>query len=364
MKPMLHFPVIRGLQAGREYYLAMCSLRLVTRLFQNDHEPDVEERAQRLLNKARIPDITRYIIENPENYVLTPITASIDSFVEFKPLEQCGDDRNMGWLIVPMDAKISIIDGQHRHAAIARSLADNPALGDETIAVVLYLGSGLKKSQQLFADLNKHAVRPSQSLAILYDHRDPLGLLTRRLADEVPLFKGRIEKEKTGVQACSHHLFSLNALYQACRYLLNYKKGDVISERDSENASAFWSLLGEHLPQWQQVISGDLMPECLRRGYVNGHGIALNALGLAGGTLMAQYPATWRDRLPLLNNVNWSRSCSHTWEGRAILQGRIVPNSRQVMLTGIFLIKSLNLRLLPHHQEIENSFAVGGSVNG
>lgn len=59
------FPAIRGIQAGREYYASMCPLRLLPRMFHFDDEELVPElRAQRSLNKARVPEISRYILEN------------------------------------------------------------------------------------------------------------------------------------------------------------------------------------------------------------------------------------------------------------------------------------------------------------
>ncbi len=54
-------------------------------------------------------------------------------------------------------------------------------------SVVLFMDAGFERSQQMFADLNKHAVRPTRSLGVLYDHRDPLSkrsaeLISRRAA--------------------------------------------------------------------------------------------------------------------------------------------------------------------------------------
>ena len=49
------FPAIRGIQAGREYYVSMCPLRLIPKLFLFDEELTPELRAQRTLNKARVP---------------------------------------------------------------------------------------------------------------------------------------------------------------------------------------------------------------------------------------------------------------------------------------------------------------------
>jgi DNA sulfur modification protein DndB len=66
------FPAIRGVQAGREYYVSMCPMRLLPKLFRFDDEELVPElRAQRSLNKARIPDISRYIIGNKESYTFS-----------------------------------------------------------------------------------------------------------------------------------------------------------------------------------------------------------------------------------------------------------------------------------------------------
>ena len=63
------FPAIRGIQAKREYYLVMCPIRYVTRLFSFDEKGEVpaEMRAQRVLNQSRVPEIARYIIANNAN---------------------------------------------------------------------------------------------------------------------------------------------------------------------------------------------------------------------------------------------------------------------------------------------------------
>lgn len=71
-QPTLTFPVIRGLQARREYYVAMWSLRMLRQIsiFDEDELPP-ELRAQRTLNKVRIPEIAGYIIDNPDDYVFS-----------------------------------------------------------------------------------------------------------------------------------------------------------------------------------------------------------------------------------------------------------------------------------------------------
>ena len=61
------FPAIRGVQAGREYYVSMCPLRLVPKVFLfNETELVPGLRAQRVLNRARLPELTHYILANRE----------------------------------------------------------------------------------------------------------------------------------------------------------------------------------------------------------------------------------------------------------------------------------------------------------
>src|SRR4051812_39523905 len=167
------FPALRGVQAGREFYVTMCPLRLIPRIFIFDEdELKPELRSQRILNKQRVPEIASYLTRNPKNYTFSALTASIDGKVRFEPMGDDDSERNIGRLRVQMSSKFVINDGQHRRAAIEAALHENPDLGDETISVVFFLDVGLKRCQQMFADLNRHAIRPTTSLGLLYDHRD------------------------------------------------------------------------------------------------------------------------------------------------------------------------------------------------
>ncbi|WP_449344398.1 DNA sulfur modification protein DndB, partial [Streptomyces narbonensis] len=78
------FPAIRGIQAGREFYVSMCPLRLIPKIFIFDEdELPPELRAQRLLNKGRLPALSKYILDNPDDYVFSALTASVDGNMHF-----------------------------------------------------------------------------------------------------------------------------------------------------------------------------------------------------------------------------------------------------------------------------------------
>ena len=177
------FPAIKGKQAQRDYFVIMCPLNVLSKLFIfNEEELPAEYRAQRTLNKNRVPEMANYIVNNPKDYVFSSLTASVDGNFEFTPFPS-DKTKEIGMLNISMDSKLLINDGQHRRAAIEEALKATDELSDETISVVLFIDEGLKRSQQTFADLNKHAINVSKSLGVLYDSRDPIALITKQLID-------------------------------------------------------------------------------------------------------------------------------------------------------------------------------------
>jgi len=342
------------MQAGRHYFAAMCPLRLVARLFIFDEEEvQPEFRAQRTINRARIPEIARYIVDNPRGYVFSSITVSIDGQVEFKPTAVTDSGASIGSLQVPMSARFLINDGQHRRAAIAEALKERPELADETISVVFFIDAGLKRSQQMFADLNTHAVRATRTLGILYDHRDPLAELARRLAQSVPVFKGLTELERTNISNRSRKLFTLSSIYQATKRLLGKGRGKVPSSLEEDLARDFWTETAKHIPEWQAAARREVSSFDLRREYVHAHGIALHALAVMGSDLIRAEPQHWQERLKALEKLDWSRSNIEVWEGRAMIGGRVSKAHNNVLLTAALLKRVVGLPLSTDERRVE-----------
>lgn len=349
------FTALRGTQAGREYYLAMCPLKLVAKIFLFDEEAiPAELRAQRVLNKARVPDIARYMLANPTDYVFSALTVSVDGDIHFQPFSQKSNERNAGMLSVAMTARFLINDGQHRRAGIEEALRQNPDLGDESIAVVFFLDSGLTRSQQVFADLNKHAVRPTRSIGILYDRRDPFAQLALTLLETVPIFRGLTETEKTTISNRSTKLFTLSAVYQATQALLQKGKGDTITKGDRALASEYWTTLGEIIPEWRLVIKRKVAAAELRSQYVHVHGVTLHALGIVGCTLIAAYPDSWQTRLHPLEQIDWRRTHVSLWAGRAMQHGKMSKAAQSVSLTANAIKLALGLRLNADEAALEH----------
>src|SRR5436190_20414943 len=99
MNTIVQVPAIRGRMGGRTYFTVSMKLKMVPRFFefQNYKALEPEERAQRVINKQRIPVIRDYLLQNPDSYVFSSITASyqlpdgVDEDELFTPFESGSD---------------------------------------------------------------------------------------------------------------------------------------------------------------------------------------------------------------------------------------------------------------------------------
>lgn len=353
------FTALRGRQSGREYYVAMCPLKLVPRifLFQEEELPP-ELRAQRTLNKARVPEIARYILSNPNDYIFSSITASIDGEVHFEPILMGDDaDEDIGKLRVPMDASVVINDGQHRRAAIEIALKEVADLGDETISVVFFVDVGLKRTQQMFADLNKHAVRPTRSIGILYDHRDPMSSLAKTIVEEVSVFRNLTEMEKTSISNRSIKLFTLSGIYQGTLSLLRKSpKINEVSAEEEDIAIQFWREVCCNMDDWKLAAEKGISTYELRREYIHAHSLALHAIGRLGADLLSSNGKNFKKDLKKLKTIDWARKNISLWEGRAMNAAKISKSHICVTLTTNYLKQVLGLPLTPDEAKVEQQF--------
>ena len=350
------FPAIRGIQAKREYYASMCPLRLIPKLFIFDGEEMAPEmRAQRQLSQVRIPEISRYILENHDNYVFSALTASIDGEIIFKQMGGTETWNRIGVLHVPMTSRFVINDGQHRRAAIELALESYPEIGEETITVVFFRDVELRRNQQMFADLNRFAVRPSKSLNLLYDHRDTTAKITKILIGRSSVFRDLVELKETTLSHQSGKLFTLSALYDATRELLK----DVCLEEPREAAElalSFWVEVAQQIKEWGYVKEGRQTAGEVRTDYIHTHGVALRALARVGNLLVLQYPEDWQNEIKQIVKIDWRRNNAELWEGRALLAGRIRMSQNNVTLTANAIKNCLGLPLTPVEQQTEDYF--------
>lgn len=352
-------PVIRGIQAGREYYVSMCPVRFLPKLLPLESEDlPPQLRGQRALNKARIPEIANYFVKNSANYTCGAIAASIDADITFEALGNEAEERRIGRLRVPMDAKFTINDGQHRRAAFEMALQENPQLGYETVALILFLDIGLENSQQKFADLNSFQVPLEESLRILYNHRDDRAFLVKSAVKQVEVFRCLTEMEKGSLNPRSTKLFTLSAVDRAIMALLSNVRGSRRAkpshyrrekpEKQEEMtqqiqlAVSYWNAVSNFIPDWQLVLHKQVAAGEMRRNCVHCHSVVLESLGEVGAILLSVFPNSWEERLAVLREVDWSIS-NPDWEGGILLRGGISRSRASVNWMGDYLQKRLGL---------------------
>ena len=347
------FDAIRGIQAGREFYVAMCPLKIIPKIFIfNEHEIPPELRAQRTLREARIPAIKNYILNNPHDYTFSSLTASVDGKMKFTPFVSLGKDGKLGRLYINMDSRFLINDGQHRRKAIEEALKEKPELGHEMISVVFFQDNDLKRSQQMFSDLNKNAVKPTKSLNILYDHRDDFAKFIVNLVSDVNVFKGRVELEKTTISNRSTKTFTLNGLADATLRLLGLIKGRKLSKDEMILVKEFWDTVSDNIPEWQMILQGTVSSVDLRKHFVNTNTNLLNALGIAGNIIINDSPETWKDKLKNLKNIDWSRE-NPKWDGRLLRNGQMTKLAIGIDLAANVIIQECKVELNEAREKIE-----------
>lgn len=346
------FPVVKGIQAEIEYYIAMVPLKMLSKLFPIDDEEFVspEYRAQRKLNEARIPIISKYIIDNRDSYVFSALAASIDGTYKFEASEKNSD---IGVLEVSMDARFLINDGQHRKSAILAAIKEDPSLENETISIVFYADRGLLRSQQIFTDLNKNAVKTSNSISELYDSRDEMAVITRNVIWKIDFLNTYTDKEKDILGKYSSSLFTLNTFYIANKSIVGRSQMDGVEDF----LLKYWSLVAKNMKQWQELLLHEITKVDIRENYIATQSIVIQAFGRVGNYFYSQQIEP-DDYISKIEMINWNRN-SKQWYMRAVAKnGRIITNKKAAMLIANVIKKEIGIPLTEEEQCAEENLKI------
>ena len=349
MKYTYRFPAVKGTQAKREYYISMVPLRLLLKLFPAESDILLPEyRAQRRINELRIPEIKDYILKNRDSYVFSALSASIDGEFEFIPFSS--DD--IGILEVDMESTFLINDGQHRKAAIEAALEEDLSLSDETISIVLFRDDGLARSQQMFTDLNKHAVKTSNSLSTLYDVRDPVAVATRNVIEAVPFLNMYTDKERDILGKNSSNLFTLNTIYKANQRILHSKS---CSDDELSFLLNFWRLIANNICEWNELVERTITKKALRENYIVTLGITIGAFGKLGRFFYDNPSYDMKKYLTKLKKIKWLRT-NKDWVNRSIREnGKVLNSDEAIGLTCSMIKQYIGLKLTKDEQAKEKT---------
>lgn len=205
----------------------------------------------------------------------------------------------------------------------------------------------------MFTDLNKHALKTSNSLAELYDSRDLLAVATREVISEIDFLNTYVDKEKDNLGKYSASLFTLNIFYSANKKILRRKECD---EDFKEFLKMFWGLVVKYMVPWNDLISKELSKTELREQYIAAQGVVIKAFGRVGGYLFEHDEYELDQYLPKIINVNWKRNAVQ-WKRRVIgNNGRMITNSNAVLLAGNVIKNYMELPLTEDEKNAEDKF--------
>ena len=341
------YSAIRGIQAGCEFYTIMVKLGDLEKMISDiDIILSAEERAQRQINRKRIPAIKKYILENRYSYVFSALACSIDSKFEFIPDKE---NRDIGMLEIDCKSKLLINDGQHRKTAIAEAIKEVPDLADESISVVVFKDKGLKHRQQMFTDLNKHAVKTSNSIAELYDSKDVISELTRMLLKKNEFINKYTDREKDSLSKFSRNLFAFNTFYKANSRMIG---GFECTQERVEIVIKYWDTVVKNIPLWRQMDVGELPKIRLREEYLVCQAVVIEAFGQVGAYFILN-SFEIEEKLVQLRQIDWRRT-ARSWKGRCVKNNNKMTKSNQaIILTSNVIKKVLGIPLNDEEKKIE-----------
>ena len=239
-----------------------------------------------------------------------------------------------------MSAVLLINDGQHRKAAIEAALKEDSTLSSETISIVLFKDEGLKRSQQMFADLNKHAVKPSKSLSTLYDGRDDLSNAVKEVVSSISFLNKYVDKERDTLGKYSSKLFTLSNFLRANQRII---KGNVIAEGDRKFLIEYWTAVISNIPELTMLESKQLYKYSLKEEYVLTLSVLINALGRLGYAFY--YEKLDLNLLRKLSEIDWMRN-NPEWLGRVFNEhGKIIGKEDSIIKISNLIKTKLGIKL-------------------
>jgi DNA sulfur modification protein DndB len=338
----MHIPVIKGIQAGKVFYSGKVTFIELVRMFNlYDKSIPVELKAQRALDEGRAKAISKYILSNPDTYIIPAITASCDSTMHF---EAMGEGQDMGLLQIPFTARLLVNDGQHRRKGIELALDEWPDLADESVTVSIYCDQGLKQAKQTFCDLNHKPVKPSSSLCLLYDQRNVYSRWILEVLEKRPAIKTRVDMENAAPGKKSDKLWSFIAFHTFVTLLTGVNGKNISTKTDVDLASKaafvldFLDKLETTLPMWKEMLDCSVSAEEIRNNYVHSHAVFLNALGMFGARLK---DLDQMERLAII----YPSKTSPTWENRCVNRGKMQKNTDGIKTTAAVLMKCCGVEM-------------------
>lgn len=363
----LTLPAIRFQQGGRRLFATSLPLGTAVRRIKTDpvsKGDDPEQKRNRPIMPDQVAAIAKYIkdqVERKDKYILPSLTLNVSQRLRSFSVRTSSTIRSC-YLAVPETVELYVTDGQHRLKGIEAVLRDHPELERDSIGLTIVEEEDLSQIHQDFADCALTKPVPPALLTV-FNQRDPLSQMTKRVAAEVAFFRGRIDKTGTRIGKHSFHVFTMNQVRMGVADFITGSslQGKAQLERSidsfigQENEFAaklewlkeFYDKFTQHNSEWLKVANrnaGALAEEIdtykLREEYVHFTATGLVILSRVGHSIYKR-TANKRDALiRKLAELDWSRR-GELWRGNVVAEGGSVVTQRAQVTEAVTRVRSL-----------------------
>src|SRR5581483_7364476 len=334
---------IQGLPSGTRKFLATTNFQKLMRVMRDpellqptakrsgadaqqlEEEAAIHELIQRALAGAKRSNVNKYadyiegVVLHGKVGVLPPMHLWAP-----EPLKIVVQGARQ-YLLIPDDVRLLSIDGETQLTAHFRlwgrlGAEERKQHGQYPLDAVIHHGTTVDEARQYFHDLNVLAVRPSTSLGLAMDTRDPLMQVVAELEGKIPFLRGRVDKQARQLPKRSPKVITVHTLRQMA---INVAKGiggiqygarpaplDDVDLRDLISVATDW--LGTYF----NTFPADVFD---RENTLAGTPAVLAAVGAMGHAIYTAEPAVRETvkehQLRHLTTVNW-RKGQH-WSGIA-----------------------------------------------
>lgn len=374
---MLRIPAMRGEMGEIQYCLTLWTLGEASRNItyseeiEEDQEGEIpsELRAQRKINWSRVRnEIVPYLTQVSDHFfgALTVEVIYPTGEITDIPFEQSEDCENWGYVLLDGTETLRTLDGQHRLVAIKEALKESPTLAAEKISVILIPHISIKRSQQLFSDLNRNAKPTTKAINVLFEWRGLFEQAAKKAIEISPILKERVELEKNSLARKSPKIITLGVLYEMSRLLLKDRDGykdfgtkippkELVKKGSEELANIYDDVIVQILPEFDKVISKEITPYEYRSKYIATHSAGWQSLASVIRIAIDERPDTWRELCKdKLKKVNWLIT-NNEWEGTAVSGGLVANRKTNIQRITLQLKEFLGLELTETEKEYFSS---------
>lgn len=231
------YPCLIGNQGGRIVITLSINFEELMRVIAADNSAHTLKRAQRELNTRRAGAFASYVssaLQESKDYIIPPLIGNIAGDVVITPSPEYS---GFGRITIPMSAKISLFDGQHRNAGIMEVCRQFANLHTETVTLELSVNQPLLTHQQFFSDINGNASKPNAAINLAYDHTNGLSQLVKEVVEANPTLFSKTDFERTNITGRNGAWLSFKALCDASgRFIRFTEDADTVALRDDLNA--------------------------------------------------------------------------------------------------------------------------------